>query len=44
MLAAQWKGAAKAKTADVPVAGQMRTFRIVGLDLGTKDVQLEWVG
>ena len=44
MLAAQWKGASTVKKADVPVAGQMRTFRIVGMDLGTKDVQLEWVG
>ena len=44
MLAAQWKGAATVKKADAPAVGQMRTFRIVGLDLGKKEVQLEWVG
>jgi small subunit ribosomal protein S1 len=43
MLSAQWKGAstAKAKKADVPQAGQMRSFRITGLEAETKAIQVE---
>jgi small subunit ribosomal protein S1 len=46
MLSAQWKGSApsKAKKSDAPQAGQMRTFRLIALDKGNKDIQLEAVG
>jgi small subunit ribosomal protein S1 len=45
MLAAQWKGAptAKAKKADVPQAGQMRSFRITAIDGEARTVELEQV-
>ena len=45
MLKAQWKGATStvAKKPDLPAAGQMRSFRITGLDLGTRAIQIEQV-
>jgi small subunit ribosomal protein S1 len=45
MLSAQWKGSApsKAKKPDAPQAGQMRSFRLIGLDKEKKTIQLEAV-
>ncbi|SFS20481.1 small subunit ribosomal protein S1 [Granulicella pectinivorans] len=45
MLSAQWKGSAPSKTkkSDAPQAGQMRSFRLTGLDKEKKSIDLEAV-
>jgi small subunit ribosomal protein S1 len=44
MLNARWKGGATSETKSEPTrAGQVRTFRIVKLDLTTKKIELELV-
>lgn len=45
MLSAQWKGASSSKTKkpDAPQAGQMRSFRLTGLDKEKKTIELEAV-
>lgn len=43
LLSAQWKGSAptKGKKPDAPQAGQMRSFRLIGLDKEKKSIELE---